>query len=184
MTATADLHADIGEVGHRGGHPGPGPRARRADQRGLSGPEPDPRERAQGLAPVHGRPHARHRRPGPDRSHGGVVLRWHLDRVVRPRPHPQGPVGEHRRRGRPAGRGHHRHRADAELPDPLPPGQEPSLARSAPCSTSLPGGSSDPGRLHWFTIEDRFVVGHGLDRRAVLEPRFVGVLRPEVYSGG
>jgi hypoxanthine phosphoribosyltransferase len=36
-----------------------------------------------------------------------------------------------------------------------------------------------------FTIEDRFVVGYGLDYGELYRNlRFVGVLRPEVYSGG
>jgi hypoxanthine phosphoribosyltransferase len=36
-----------------------------------------------------------------------------------------------------------------------------------------------------FTIEDRFVVGYGLDFGELYRNlRFVGVLRPEVYSGG
>ena len=49
--------------------------------------------------------------PGPDRPDGGQLVRRHRDRVVRPGADPQGPVGEHRRRGRPHRRGHHRHRA-------------------------------------------------------------------------
>ena len=49
----------------------------------------------------------------PDRPHGGLVLRRRDDGVVGPRPDPEGPVVEHRGRGRPDRRGHHRHRPDA-----------------------------------------------------------------------
>ena len=81
--------------------------------------------------------------PAPDRPHGGLVLRRRDDRVVRPRPDPQGPLVEHRGRGRPDRRGHHRHRPDAELPRPLPARQEARRrSGSAPCSTSRPGASS------------------------------------------
>ena len=71
-------------------------------------------------------------------SYGGT-----RDRVVGPRPDPQGPLGDDRGRGRPDRRGHHRHRPDPELPDPLPARQEPaSRSGSARSSTSPPGGSS------------------------------------------
>ena len=67
----------------RGGDRGQGARARGADQRRLRRPAADPRVGAQGLAAVHGRPHARHRHPGPDRPHGGQLVRRHGDRIVR-----------------------------------------------------------------------------------------------------
>ena len=71
-------------------------------------------------------------------SYGGAV-----DRVVGPRPDPQGPVGDDRGRGRPDRRGHHRHRPDPQLPDALPARQEPGArSGSARSSTSRPGGSS------------------------------------------
>ena len=90
---------------------GQGARARGADQRRLRRPAADPRVGAQGLAAVHGRPDARDRHPGPDRPDGGQLVRRHDDRIVGPRADPQGPLGEHRRRGRADRRGHHRHRA-------------------------------------------------------------------------
>ena len=130
MSHTVDLEHDIGEIllteaaDRRQGRG-----ARPPHQRGLRRPQPDARLGAQGLAAVHGRPDAPDLAAAPDRPHGGQLLRRHGDRVVRPRPDHQGPVGQHRRRGRPAGRGHHRHRPDAQLPRPLPARQEPGLAQ-------------------------------------------------------
>ena len=101
-----------------------------------------------------------------------------------PRPHPQGPLGEHRRRGRPDRRGHHRHRPDAELPDPLPAREEPGLAPHLHAARQArPPARGDPRRLHGFVIPDRFVVGYGLDYGEFYRNlRVVGVLRPEVYT--
>ena len=104
--------------------------------------------RAQGVAAVHGRPDAPDLAAAPDRPHGGQLLRRHGDRVVRPRPDHQGPVGEHRRRGRPARRGHHRHRADAQLPRPLPARQEPGVAPDLHAARQArPAAGRHPGRL-------------------------------------
>ena len=128
----------------RGADRGQGRRARRADQRRLRRPPADPR-----VACSRARCRSWPTSCGPSTcplridlmevsSYGGSD-----DRVVRPGPDPQGPVREHRGRGRPHRRGHHRHRADAQLPDPLPARQEPGArSASARCSTSRPGGSS------------------------------------------
>ena len=65
-----------------------------------------------------------------------------------PRPDPEGPVGDDRRRGRPDRRGHHRHRADPQLPDPLPARQEPGLAPDLhPARQAGPTPRRHPGRL-------------------------------------
>ena len=79
----------------------------------------------------------------PDRPHGGLVVWRRDDRIVGPRPDPQGPLVEHRGRGRPDRRGHHRYRAHAQLPCPLPARQEARApCGSARSSTSRPGDSS------------------------------------------
>ena len=58
----------------RGRDPGQGGRARAAPDLGrLRRPRADPGERPEGLAAVHGRPHARDHHPGPDRPHGGLA---------------------------------------------------------------------------------------------------------------
>ena len=162
-------------------------RARGTHHGRLRGPAADPRVGAQGLAAVHGRPDARHRPAAPHRPHGGQLVRRQRDRVVRPRAHPQGPVGEHRGRGRPDRRGHHRHRPDPQLPDPLPARQEPARrCGSARCSTSRPVASSrSRSTTSGSQIPDQFVVGYGLDYGEVYRNlRFVGVLKPEVYGAG
>ena len=61
------------------------------------------------------------------------LVRRHGDRVVGPGAHPQGPLVVHRRPRRAHRRGHHRHRPDAQLPDPLPARQEPAR-RSRICT--------------------------------------------------
>ena len=77
-------------------------------------------------------------------SYGGV-----RDRVVRARPDPEGPVGQHRRRGRPDRRGHHRHRADPELPRPLPARQDAGFAPYLHAARQARSSAGrDPGRLH------------------------------------
>ena len=94
---------------------------------------------------------------------------------------------EHRRRGRPAGRGHHRYRADPELP------ASATCAARTRASLRICTLLDKPARrlvdipvdYTGFTIEDQFVVGYGLDYGELYRNlRFVGVLRPEVYSGG
>ena len=57
--------------------------------------------------------------------------------------------GEHRRRGRPDRRGHHRHRPDPELPDPLPAREEPGLAPHLHAARQArPPAGGDPRGLH------------------------------------
>ena len=113
-----------------------------------------------------------------------VLVRRRDDRIVGARADPEGPVLEHRGRGRPDRRGHHRHRPHAELPRPLPARQEPASLRIC---TLL----DKPARrlveievdYTGFTIPDQFVVGYGLDYGELYRNlRYVGVLRPEVYS--
>ena len=71
-------------------------------------------------------------------SYGGSA-----DRVVGPGADPQGPVGEHRGRGRPHRRGHHRHRADPQLPASATcAARTRPRSASARCSTSPPVGWS------------------------------------------
>ena len=114
-------------------------------------------------------------------SYGGVG-----DRIVGARAHPQGPVGQHRRRGRPDRRGHHRHRPDPQLPDPLPArqGARPSLRICTLLDKPARRLVEIPVDYTGFTIPDQFVVGYGLDYGELYRNlRYVGVLKPEVYSG-
>ena len=124
--------------------------------------------------------------PVDDRPHGGQLVRRHGDRVVRPGAHPQGPLVVHRRPGRAHRRGHHRHRPDAQLPDPLP-ARQGTRARLRICTLL-----DKPARrlveididYRGFEIPDQFVVGYGLDYGELYRNLpYIGVLRPEVYGG-
>ena len=84
--------------------------------------------------------------PAAHRPHGGQLVRRQRHRVVGPRAHPQGPVGEHRGRGRPDRRGHHRHRPDPQLPDPLPARQEPARPCGSARSSTSPLVASSRSR--------------------------------------
>ena len=110
-------------------------------------------------------------------SYGGAS-----DRIVGAGPDPQGPVGEHRRRGRPDRRGHHRYRADAQLPDPLPARQGPRVAPDLhPARQARPPAGRDQGRLR--RVHDPRPVRGRLRARlrgAVPEP----ALRGRAPSGG
>src|SRR5262245_9677272 len=170
-----DRDADRSRGGHRrdpadrGADLGQGRRARRPDRGRLRRPADHARVGPQGLAAVHGRPDAGDPLAAPDRPDGGELVRRQLDRVVGAGPHPQGPLGDDRRRGRPDRRGHHRHGPDPELPRPLPPRQEPGLAPDlhAP-RQARPPPRRHPGRL-------RRLHDPGPVRRR-LRPRLRGVL--------
>ena len=122
--------------------------------------------------------------PGPDRPDGGLLVRRHDDRNVRAGAHPQGPVVDHRRQGRADRRGHHRHRADAQLPAALPARQEPASLRIC-ALLDKPARRLVEIQIDYlgFTIPDEFVVGYGLDFGEYYRNLpFIGVLKPEVYS--
>ena len=61
-------------------------------------------------------------------------------------------------------RGHRRHRPDAHLPAGHPPRARPKTLRTA-CLLSKPSRRQVDVKVEYigFTIEDRFVVGYGLD---------------------
>ena len=90
-------------------------------------------------------------------------------------------IGGVRRAGR---RGHHRHRADPELP-----GQQPQLPRSGEPERDgrLPQAGGPAGRggrqVRRFDIPNEFVVGYGLDYNGHYRNlTSVGTLSPHVYS--
>ena len=132
----------------------------------YSGSPGDPGVGPQGVAAVHGRPHARHRPAAPDRP------TWRSARPVATQPSgpgrradPQGDVlGEHRDRGRPHRGGHHRHRPHAELPHPLPAREEPALLRICTLLDKPARRLVEiPVDYIGFEFPDQFVVGYGLD---------------------
>ena len=81
-------------------------------------------------------------------------------------------------------RGHHRHGPDPQLPAALPARQEPRLLRICTLLDKPARRLVEiPIDYTGFTIDDRFVVGYGLDFGEFYRNlRYVGVLRPEVYS--
>ena len=185
MKAPVDLQSDVGRGPRLGGaDPGQGARAGRPDQRRLRRPPADPGQRAQGLAAVHGRPDAGDHGPGPDRPDGGLVLRRHLDRVVGP-----GRILKDLSASI----------ADEEVllvEDIIDTGLTLNylvryLRGKSPASLRICTLLDKPARrlveipvdYTGFTIDDRFVVGYGLDFGEFYRNlRYVGVLRPEVYS--
>ena len=82
------------------------------------------------------------------------------------------------------GRGHHRHRPDAELPAALPARQGPASIRIC-CLLDKPARRLAPIEIDYrgFTIADRFVIGYGLDYgERYRNLPYIGVLRPSVYG--
>ena len=187
MSRTVDLHADIGEVLlTEDADPAKVAELGAPHQRRLRGPATSPScQRPQGLAAVHGRPHARDLAAAPDRPHGGLVLRRHDDRVVRAGPDHQGPV----RRASPT-------RTSCSSRTSSTPGLTLNylvryLRGKNPASLRICTLLDKPARrlvdipvdYIGFTIPDQFVVGYGLDYGELYRNlRFVGVLRPEVYT--
>ena len=115
-----------------------------------------------------------------DRPDGGLLVRRDGHRDVRPGAHHQGPLVVHRRQRRGDRRGHHRHRADAQLPDAVPARQEPASLRICALLDKPARRLVDIAiDYRGFTIPDQFVVGYGLDYGEFYRNLpFIGVLRP------
>ena len=111
----------------------PGRRAGRGGQPRLRRPRAGHGRGAEGRRALPRRPDAPHRRALRDRLHGGLQLRL-PDRLLRRRPHPQGPRRPDRRPRRADRRGHHRLRPHPALPDAQPATPAtPPRSRSARC---------------------------------------------------
>ena len=184
------MRTAIDQRGHRrdpdrGADPGQGRRARRPICADYGDRQLTLVSRPQGLAAVHGRPDAGDPLPVRIDLMEVSLVRRHDDRIVRPRPDPQGPLVDHRGRGRPDRRGHHRHRADPELPRPLPARQEPALAPDlhAPRQAGPPA-RRHPGRLPSASRSRTSSSSATASTTASYyrNLRFVGVLEPEVYT--
>ena len=186
MTHEIDLHEDIGEILLTEEQiQGEGPRARRPDQRRLRRPPADPRVGPQGLAAVHGRPHARDRHP----ASGSTS--WRSARTAARRPSRPGLVRILKDLSASI--------ADEDVlivEDIIDTGLTLNyliryLRGKNPASLRICTLLDKPARrlveipvdYTGFVIPDRFVVGYGLDYGEFTGTcACVGVLRPEVYT--